>query len=133
MSATTAETTMKIGNRLFMAVREVIDLPLDKRLLASKAVMDAIWSQQISTDKGDIPKINNIADLVNALQRGLIYNTREGDELYSWFGDIRPVGQNGQLLGHGIQAPDGAIVRNGQELVDWRNRRWAELQSPTVQ
>lgn len=130
MNSPTPANSIEVGNRVFMAVREAIDLPRDKRLLASKAVMDAVWAQPRPANNGHCPKINSIADLVDALQGGFSYNINEGNQLYSWFGDIRPVGTNGRLLGHGIQAPDGAVVRDGRELVAWRDRRWAELNSP---
>jgi hypothetical protein len=46
------------------------------------------------------------------------------------FADIRPVERCGRFAGVGTMAPDGAIIRDGRELVAWRERRWNVLRGP---
>lgn len=106
-----------------------MDLPRAEFLRIAKDVMDAVWTQPLS-DAAPHPVMKNAADLVDALNRGWAYNANEGDCLYTVFADIRAIGRDGQIVGVGTQAPDGAFIHDGRELVAWRERRWNAQRGP---
>jgi len=94
------------------------------------AVMDAVWTQPPATDANQHPVLNSVSALLNALNRGWAYNANEGDCLFMVFADIRPIERGGRFAGVGTRAPDGAIIRDGRDLVAWRERRWNALRGP---
>jgi hypothetical protein len=114
-------------------VEESQALMKDEFLRSAKDVMNAVWTQALPSSETSNPIVNSIADLIVALNNGWAYNVNEGDCLYYVFGDIRPIDRNGQMVGVGTQAPDGAFIHDGRELVCWRERRWAKLRGPEHQ
>jgi hypothetical protein len=108
---------------------KMMEMTMEDRVLTSKIVMDAIWSQLPSPDVDKIyhPAFENYLDLVEALSKGWAYNANEADNIFVWFGDIRSIKDaiSGAYLGAGLMAPDGSLIRDGRDLVDWRDFRWA--------
>lgn len=99
-------------------------LPRDEFLRSSRAIMDAVWNQSLPPDQSIFPVLKTTADLLDALLRGWAYNANEADTIFMIFADIRPIGRDGKIVGVGTQAPDGAIIHDGRELVAWRERHW---------
>ena len=89
--------------------------------------MDAVWAQPCPSNEGLHPVIETVSDLLQALANGWAYNANEGDNIYARFGDVRPIkdAASGEFIGVGMLAPDGSLVRDGRDLVDWRDFHWA--------
>jgi hypothetical protein len=105
-------------------------LPREAYLQLSKEVMAAIWTQPVPAGGDFRPSMTCVADLLTALNNGWAYNANEADSMFTFFGDIRPIARNGEFVGMGTQAPDGALVHDGRELVAWRERHWNTLRGP---
>lgn len=115
---------------LGLAINESQMLPRQDFLLEAKRVMEAIWNQPLPGPHIQPPDADSIDSLVRAIESGWAFNANEADTLYSMFGDIRSIERRGRIVGVGTQAPDGAFIHDGRELVAWRARRWASLQGP---
>jgi hypothetical protein len=112
---------------LGLVVDDLVKMTMEERVRTCKVIMDAVWSQPPPPNEGLHPVLETVPDLINALSNGWAYNANEGDNIFAWFGDIRPAkdAASGELLGAGILAPDCSLIRNGRDLVDWRDLRWA--------
>lgn len=110
---------------------QMMEMEMDDRVRSSKIIMDAIWSQSPPLPSNETlhPTIETISDLVAALSNGWAYNANEADNLFVWFGDIKTIKDavNGKCLGAGLMAPDGSLIRDGRDLLDWRDFRWAGI------
>ena len=110
---------------------QMMEMTMDERVRISKIIMDAIWSQPppLASAAQPPPLIETVSDLVTALCNGWAYNANEAHNLFVWFGDIRAIkdAASGQFLGVGLMAPDGALIRDGRDLLDWRDYRWAGI------
>jgi hypothetical protein len=112
------------------AVDESQALSRNEFLRAAKEIRDALWAQPLPLNGNYCPTVDTIPDLLVALANGWAFNANEGDCLYYVFGDIRAIDRNGQTVGIGTQAPDGAFIHDGRELVSWLDRRWAAMRGP---
>lgn len=99
-------------------------MPKPEFLEISKNIMRAIWNSPRPVMPGFFPTINNTDDLTEALNNGWAYNANEADTMLTFFADIRAIHSNGKLIGIGTQTPDGMPIRNGYDLVAWRDTRW---------
>ena len=115
---------------LSLVVEESQVLPKNEFLRLAKTVMDTVWAQPLPSNENFRPSLKGIPDLLMALERGWAFNANEADVLYYVFGDVRPIERNGQIVGVGTQAPDGAFIHDGRELVSWRDRRWGSIRGP---
>lgn len=122
-------TTPTCSGGLGSVADEMMKMTMDERVLKSKVIMDAVWSQPLPMNEGLHPVIESVSDLMSALKNGWAFNANEGDNIYAWFGDIKCIkdAASGEFLGAGMLAPDGTLIRDGRDLVDWRNFRWAGL------
>lgn len=109
--------------------RTSMTLPREEFLREANLVMTAVWSQPLP-QMIERPIMRCVADLVSALNQGWAFNINEADCLFTVFSDIRPIGRQGKVIGVGCQAPDGALIHDGRELVLWRDRRWNSMRGP---
>lgn len=110
---------------------QMMEMTMNERVRISKIIMDAIWSQTppLASNAQPHPTIETVSDLVAALCNGWAYKANEADNLFVWFGDIRTIkdAASGQYLGAGLMAPDGSLIRDGRDLLDWRDFLWAGI------
>jgi len=102
----------------------------DEIVHVSREVFDAIWAQALPPAEQSLRVFNTIDEVSRAVREGWLYNADEGDGLFMYFGDIHPIRKGDRFIGVGCRAPDGAIIRDGRELVAWRDRRWAHMRGP---
>lgn len=122
-----APTCAGFQGKVFLETKK---LPRNELLQISKSVMNAVWAQPLTTKPKPSPVIECIADLIAALESGWSFNANEGDYIFTVFGDIRPIAREGAIVGVGTRAPDGSFIRDGRDLVAWRERRWNTMRGP---
>lgn len=103
---------------------------VDSRL--SQLIMHAVFHQPLPC--WDIlPPFKNLADLLHGLRSGWVYSEEDAQQLVNQFGrwdlDYRESGAGIMGLGVVVWTPDGVALERGEDLVAWRDQRWARMRA----
>lgn len=113
---------------LIHIIYESQQLEREQFLETAKEVMNAIWNQRPSSKEIQLPvSFKNISEMISTIKDGWEFNANEADTIWMVFGDMKIIKRGDSIVGIGVFSPDGAIIRDGRELVLWRQRKWASL------
>lgn len=103
---------------------------VDSRL--SHLIMHAVFHSPLP-QPDLIPAFQTHLDLLYALRRGWAYDAQQGMQLLDQFGAwdqaYRESGAGIMGLGVVVWTPDGVALECGEDLVAWRDARWARMRA----